>query len=343
MNKSQQQQRKGSGIMIKDKTVRRDTLVEFANKIGDSFSWEVKQHILDLIDGFESQGLDDTSHWILNAKKLLSFWDSILITGDCKPSFSIFAEQGNVKLPFVSFSTLPGVTCPGAGECLKFCYSFTAWRYPAAFFRQCQNTLLMAFKRDAIEYAYNKIADNHRRKMSSGKTTDKLQFRLYVDGDFKNIDDLSFWTRLLKLQTSTVDCYGYSKSWKLFEEYEDSGFYSWPVNYRLNLSSGSKYENDSRLFIKLSKLPICRGEFVALEIDKSGLAKGFKVFDQKEYHSRVRAELRAKYPGKKIVSCGGVCGSCNDGTGKHWCASDRLRNVIIGIGVHGKVRKKGAK
>ena len=48
---------------------------------------------------------------------------------------------GNVKLPFLSFSTLPGVTCPGASSCLDYCYSFKAWRQPAAFFRQVQNTL----------------------------------------------------------------------------------------------------------------------------------------------------------------------------------------------------------
>ena len=57
--------------------------------------------------------------------------------------FSIFAETGNVKLPFVSFSTLPGFSCPGAGECLKFCYSYRAWRYPAGFLRQLQNTILL--------------------------------------------------------------------------------------------------------------------------------------------------------------------------------------------------------
>ena len=51
--------------------------------------------------------------------------------------------KGNGKLPFLSFSTLPAVTCPGAGDCLVYCYSYKAWRQPAAFFRQVQNTLLM--------------------------------------------------------------------------------------------------------------------------------------------------------------------------------------------------------
>ena len=61
--------------------------------------------------------------------------------------FSIFAEKGNTKLPFYAFSSLPGFDCPGAGACLfgdrpkgkgkefwkGWCYSFTAWRYPASF------------------------------------------------------------------------------------------------------------------------------------------------------------------------------------------------------------------
>lgn len=46
------------------------------------------------------------------------------------PQFSIFALGGNSKLPFVSFSTIPGVTCPGAGDCINFCYSYRAWRFP---------------------------------------------------------------------------------------------------------------------------------------------------------------------------------------------------------------------
>jgi len=63
--------------------------------------------------------------------------------------FSVFMAQGNSKLPFYAFSSLPGFDCPGAGACLYgdndftpdnfgkgWCYSFKGWRYPAAFFRQ---------------------------------------------------------------------------------------------------------------------------------------------------------------------------------------------------------------
>ena len=66
------------------------------------------------------------------------------------------AAAGNMKLPFYAFSSLPGFDCPGAGACLYgdneytpenfgkgWCYSFTGWLYPAAFFRQLQNSLLL--------------------------------------------------------------------------------------------------------------------------------------------------------------------------------------------------------
>ena len=61
---------------------------------------------------------------------------------ESRTAFNVFTE-GNSKLPFYSWSTLPQWTCPGAGDCLRFCYSFRAWRYPAAFCRQLQNTLLL--------------------------------------------------------------------------------------------------------------------------------------------------------------------------------------------------------
>ena len=73
------------------------------------------------------------AHWVRDLNKLKAF----LIDG--APRFSIFAKDGNGKLPFLAFSSLPGKGfCVGAGDCLSFCYSFKAWRYPAAFCRQVQ-------------------------------------------------------------------------------------------------------------------------------------------------------------------------------------------------------------
>lgn len=93
------------------------------------------------------------------------------------PKFSIFALGGNSKLPFVSFSTLPGVTCPGAGDCIDFCYSYRAWRYPSAFARMAQNAYFMRFAPNVIADAFKAIANNR---------PDGFDFRLYVDGDFAN-------------------------------------------------------------------------------------------------------------------------------------------------------------
>jgi hypothetical protein len=107
--------------------------------------------------------------WQVNFAKLAGLFC------DNNPRFSIFALGGNSKLPFVSFSTLPGVTCPGAGECIDFCYSYRAWRYPAAFARMVQNAYLMRFAPAQIAVAFAHIAVKRHQG---------FDFRLYVDGDF---------------------------------------------------------------------------------------------------------------------------------------------------------------
>jgi len=109
--------------------------------------------------------------------------------------FSVFAAAGNMKLPFYAFSSLPGFDCPGAGACLYgdneftpdnfgkgWCYSFTGWRYPAAFFRQLQNSILLRSK------AGRAIIANEFASIPQGRTV-----RLYVDGDFANLAILRFW------------------------------------------------------------------------------------------------------------------------------------------------------
>lgn len=143
--------------------------------------------------------------------------------------FSIFSPSGNKKLPFFAFSSLPAWDCPGAGPCLDWCYSFRSWRYPGAFFRQLQNSLLLRFSKDLIARAWEKIPN-------------KSIVRLYVDGDFFDLAILVFWMELIKARPS-LKVYGYSKSWELFLQLDKKGF-AWPTNYFLNLSSGSKYESD---------------------------------------------------------------------------------------------------
>lgn len=248
--------------------------------------------------------------WGYNAQKLL---DALRLDS---VAFSIFVK-GNGKLPFYAFSALPKYSCPGAGDCLKWCYSFRAWRYPAAFFRQLQNTILLTYRPETISDAFLSLPIG-------------IECRLYVDGDFESSDRVAYWMGLLE-QRADVNAYGYSKSWAELLEYNFNAG-KWPANYALNLSSGSKWSNNAAYFNAVSQLPITRGEFVAVAIDSDGIPNGSKRYDNAEYHNRVRNALREQY-GKRVVSCGGLCGEC--GNGKHWCGDrDKLKNVVVGIGIH---------
>lgn len=226
-------------------------------------------------------------------------------------SFSIFALGGNSKLPFVSFSTLPGVTCPGAGECINFCYSYRAWRYPAAFARMVQNAYLLRFAPNVIADAFSLIAANR---------PNGFDFRLYVDGDFSGGADVAFWMDLLHA-TPNARAYGYSKSFAALLGYAVIG--TWPANYQLNISGG---HNASKAMVDYVKdLPITRGEFVAVSLGK-------KVKSNDHGTVATNAALRAAFPDTKIFPCPGTCGTC---TGKgHACGMPSLKGITIAIAMH---------
>ena len=220
--------------------------------------------------------------------------------------------QGNNKLSFLSFSTLPLVTCPGAEECKIYCYSLKAWRYPGAFFRQCQNTILM-------NYNFNIIA-KHLNKYNeiAIKNNTKIDFRLYVDGDFSATNDLINWMSLLKV-CKNIKSYGYSKSKHLFLELHKQGF-KYPNNYKLNLSNGSKFDfldND------LLKLYFVRGRFMSYKFDKK-----VKVDELTNEHKK---EIRNNFKNKVFI-CPGLCDTCTN-VG-HACGSDKFDNMDIIIPVH---------
>ena len=237
---------------------------------------------------------------------------------------SIFV-QGNSKLPFWSFSTLPGADCPGAGDCLNWCYSFKAWRYPASFFRQLQNSLLMRFQwgRDLILEAFHALPHN-------------VTLRLYVDGDFRTVSDIWFWFDNLA-HRKDIRAYGYSKSWQQFQDYARrmaaySDEYAFPPNYALNLSSGSKHGAELRDF--MAELPITRGEFVAIPIDGKGIpAKQKDRYNSREYHKRVRESAKQQFPGMNVLSCPGNCGECPSAVSKRGHACEWFDGVVA-IGVH---------
>lgn len=227
------------------------------------------------------------------------------------PKFSIFALGGNSKLPFVSFSTLPGVTCPGAGACIDFCYSYRAWRYPSAFARMAQNAYFMRFAPNVIADAFSLIAS---------KRPDGFDFRLYVDGDFSSGADVAFWMDLLHC-TPNARAYGYSKSFAALLGFDLIG--TWPTNYQLNISGG---HNASPAMVEhVRALPITRGEFIAVSI-------GRKVKSSHHGTPATNQAIRAAFPDQKVFPCPGACGSC---TGKgHACGMPSLKGRVIAIAMH---------
>ena len=214
-------------------------------------------------------------------------------TGNSPDLFSIFSGK-NTKLHYVNFSTLPGFTCPGAGECLNWCYSFKAWRNPAVFCRQLQNTILLDNRKSVIRAAWNKLKPN-------------IYVRLYVDGDIDSIETLGFWFSLLNTRRD-LKSWGYSKSWNLFLDWHKQGL-RFPDNYCLNISSGSIYDDDNALKSAVLELPITRGEFVAVDLD-GHYSNGFDRYDDTNYHREVRDKLKAAYPGQRAFSCTGKCHDC---------------------------------
>ena len=260
------------------------------------------------------------AHWQRDLAKLRAF-----IQDDARrPVFTVIRkESGEGKLgkDFLSFSVLPGVTCPGAGDCLSFCYSYKAWRYPAAFARQAQNTMLMQTVngRSAITAAVSTLAIK-----AAGETTD---FRLYVDGDFSSGADVAFWMYTLG-SNQWLNCYGYSKSFHELLGYDIA--HTWPANYTLNMSEGHKHKPS--IVQAILALPISRGRFGAVKTTGK-----YKPADWRTttYRKDILAVHKAT-TGRKAFVCPGRCGSCvtRNGVNSHACGDQAFNNVDIIIAVH---------
>ena len=249
-------------------------------------------------------------------------WRDVFSRFDSGKMPPVFAK-GNGKLPFYAFSSLPGIDCPQAGACLYgangdlmggFCYSFKCWRYPASFFRQLVNSLRLRTESGRAEIVAAWM------ELPKGSTV-----RLYVDGDFASPEILSFWFRLCFARPD-LRVYGYSKSWRLLLDYEKSGG-RFPSNYLLNLSSGGSGTEQEKLAV--SRLPIARGEFIAIATLKD---------HGKAYQSRKNAGF-AEYArdvkeqsGRKVFVCSGKCGDCTPSG--HACGSEKFRGIPIAIGIH---------
>jgi hypothetical protein len=291
------------------KKMNRSKCLEIVKKIEDLAA--IRAELVTIATGEKKRGT-----WAYYAEKLLAWIDGGM-TG--KPPFSVFRANGNKKLPFFAFSSLAIADCPGKGACVKYCYSLKAWRYPAAFFRQLQNSLLMRHNPAAIAAAWGEIP--------AGKTV-----RLFVDGDFNTVETLKFFMNLCK-ERADLSVYGYSKSWLEFVTLGASGF-DWPKNYLVNKSNGSRWVNTG-IGNAFSALPIVRGEFDAVTVSKSFIAsRAYQGKDKPgsaEYRAEVREKLRTVYP--RAFACPGSCGNCLPG-GRHACGSKDFAGVAIGIGVH---------
>ena len=139
------------------------------------------------------------------------------------------------------------------------------------------------------------------------RRADKIDFRLYVHGDFSNITDLKNWFELLE-NNPQINAYGYSKSLNLFLQLHDEGF-KFPSNYVLNLSNGGKFDSLRPI---LKNLYFVRGNFTAVKGTKKDIRKQFK---------------------NKVFICPGKCGTCtNIG---HACGNlSKFNNIEIVIPVH---------
>lgn len=102
--------------------------------------------------------------------------------------------------------------------------------------------------------------------------------RLFVDGDIGYEDSILAWMQVCREigpggvdipRGSHIEVYGYSKCWNQFLNADAilaAQGMSWPSNYTVNLSSGSVYANSHATKSNMSRLPITRGEFVAVNL-----------------------------------------------------------------------------
>jgi hypothetical protein len=217
------------------------------------------------------KGIRKLTQWLKDPMKL-------------KPPFAIFTE-GSIKLPFFQWSTVPGITCPGAGKCWDqkpssikvdsqgnasrnvtstpdkaYCYSLNGWRQIYPYLRQLQNTIL------------TRIPDKshiERDLLRVQKKNPRAVVRLFVDGDFDSLETLEFWMHTCR-RFPEMQFYGYSKSWKLFLDYDKKHEGNWPDNYTLNLSNGTIWETlggaiYDQMADRMMKLKCVRGRFIAIK------------------------------------------------------------------------------
>ena len=200
-----------------------------------------------------------------------------------RPPFTMLTE-GSSKLPFFQWSTIPGATCPGAGKCWDnrpasvrkdaggdyvrdvrkepnkaYCYSLNGWRHVYPFLRQLQNTILTRMRdKSWIEAGMREVE----------RSNPEAVVRLFVDGDFDSLETLEYWMHVCE-RYPRMRFYGYSKSWKLFLDWDRKHGGRWPDNYMLNLSNGTIWESVGgevyrKMLDRMLALKCVRGRFIAI-------------------------------------------------------------------------------
>lgn len=191
-----------------------------------------------------------------------------------------------------------------------WCYSVRAFRYAPAYQRMFLNTLANYADREfAIEFAggpsdpreYDKrvqaavdgaSADDMRiwpdvvkglalKLTAKGRAGGKATFmRLFVDGDINYEDCILAWMDVCRdigpkgrdavAGHGHIEVYGYSKCWQQFVNVDKAIEGRWPVNYTVNLSSGSIYASPlpgyTAVRKQMEKLPVSRGYFEAVNL-----------------------------------------------------------------------------
>lgn len=239
-------------------------------------------------------------------------------------NITIFSD-GNDKLNFLNFSTMPKVNCGGAGGCLSFCYSFKSLRNPNVVARWVANTIL---ENHAFEIIEDSLRWNLSRRIYKREIKDLqvVNFRLYNDGDFESLEKMISWFDILN-KFPELQSYAYSKSLHLFKNFIDVyGAENIPSNFVLNLSSGVHpiYKPLKKV---LANYDFVRGEFIGIDLGK-------KV-KPTELTKEQKKELRQKAMAmgfKKAFACGGICQNC---TSKgHACGMKKLKDVAIVTPIH---------
>ena len=200
--------------------------------------------LLDKLIEFKSHATTKDSHqsWFTLLNRFKAFYVDH-INGNIKSveniPFNVF-KHGNGKHPFINYSTIPVTNCPGAGNCVNYCYSKNSMRFPLAVCSWLQNQILENHYFNLIEISFNDFINQSKYKKAI-ENKGFINFRLYNDGDFRTKEILIKWMELLRSYDPSVKCYGYTKSLHFLKALAIEQ-YNFPSNYLTNISLGGKYD-----------------------------------------------------------------------------------------------------